>query len=504
VALLVIGSAIAAYVAMSSRAPAPGIGDLAAAEPARVQGPPPPAFIERAKSPAPKQESPAPKQEAVVENPTPVEPPAEAPAPRPEPEARPAAPKPPQPAPAALTEAEIKVNRAVDRGVVHLKKYLDGNNRGGRLGGHAIGEGALIGLTLLECGVAPEDKYVQDLATLIRDEKERLTHTYSLALSIFFLDRLGDPADRGLIETYALRLAAGQTAIGAWTYNCPLLTDAEHQKFAEYLNTNASMNGSSGMRAQGAEKLPARLKNCGVVLWQRGVKPGGPGFAGGDNSNTQFALLGLWVARRNGAPVQPSLAFVERYFRQSVGADGGWGYTSGFKIMPSTASMTCAGLLGLAVGHGVQVKMGDEKGDRPPVADAGMARGFRALEAHLKAHMNGGPAPGKRAAIQGFGIGGRDYYLFWSIERVAMIYDLKKLAGREWYPWLSKLLVDAQKADGSWGGAEHDNCFALLVLRRANVAKDLTRSLGASLNIKDLQMLPETNGKDKEKDKANE
>jgi hypothetical protein len=225
---------------------------------------------------------------------------------------------------------------------------------------------------------------------------------------------------------------------------------------------------------------------------------------GGDNSNTQFALLGVWVGQRNGAPVQPSLAFVERYFRTTTASDGGWNYTPGgggigfglgrMGVLPSTPSMTCAGLLGLAVGHGVAAKMADDKARKAPVGDAAVTKGFKALEAHLK---GGGAAAGKRPLVLGFDGAGHNYYLFWSIERVAMIYNIQKLAGKDWYAWLSKLLIDAQKGDGSWSQAEHDNCFALLVLRRANVAKDLTQSLGAHLTVKDLQIMPE---KGKEKD----
>ncbi len=86
------------------------------------------------------------------------------------------------------------------------------------------------------------------------------------------------------------------------------------------------------------------------------------------------------------------------------------------------------------------------------------------------------------------GFAARDFYLYWSIERVAMVYDLKFLAGKEWYSVLSKLLVEAQMEDGGWDPAAHNTCFALLVLRRVNVAKDLTSSLKASLSIKDLNL----------------
>ena len=70
-------------------------------------------------------------------------------------------------------------------------------------------------------------------------------------------------------------------------------------------------------------------------------------FAGqGDNSNTQFALLGLWAAGRHGYDSDEALESIDRHFRSSQLRDGRWGYRLG---MPGTDSMTCAGLMGLAI-----------------------------------------------------------------------------------------------------------------------------------------------------------
>src|SRR5262249_7646553 len=78
------------------------------------------------------------------------------------------------------------------------------------------------------------------------------------------------------------------------------------------------------------------------------------------------------------------------------------------------------------------------------------------------------------------GRGGRVYYLMWSLERVAVAYDLKTIGHKDWYAWGAEILVASQGADGSWEG-EHgapvDTCFALLFLKRTNLAQDLTSSL---------------------------
>src|SRR5208282_4758720 len=62
-----------------------------------------------------------------------------------------------------------------------------------------------------------------------------------------------------------------------------------------------------------------------------GKQPKGSFFAGpkgvmDDNSNTQFAMLALWAARRHDVPVERSLALSELRFRVSQLRSGAWAY----------------------------------------------------------------------------------------------------------------------------------------------------------------------------------
>ena len=73
-----------------------------------------------------------------------------------------------------------------------------------------------------------------------------------------------------------------------------------------------------------------------------------------------------------------------------------------------------------------------------------------------------------------------DIYFLWSMERMAVVYDFKTIAGHDWYEWGSGLLVGYQNDDGSWSNAYSgtvDTGLALLFLKRANVAQDLTAKL---------------------------
>jgi hypothetical protein len=72
-----------------------------------------------------------------------------------------------------------------------------------------------------------------------------------------------------------------------------------------------------------------------------------------------------------------------------------------------------------------------------------------------------------------------DLYFLWSVERVGVIYNLRKIGSKDWYGWGAEILVANQTPQGKWekGGNSNstpviDTCFALLFLKRANLAKE--------------------------------
>ena len=52
---------------------------------------------------------------------------------------------------------------------------------------------ALAALTLLECKVRPDDPTIRKALAAVRRACPRMSETYALALTILFLDRLGEP-----------------------------------------------------------------------------------------------------------------------------------------------------------------------------------------------------------------------------------------------------------------------------------------------------------------------
>jgi hypothetical protein len=395
-----------------------------------------------------------------------------------------------------LSEAEQqRVQQAIDRGVKYLKgRVLERSDQWlQRPGGMA-----LAGLTLLVCGVPADDPAVKKALEHIRRDGAGLKGTYDLALAILFLDRLNDPHDLGLMQTMTLRLAAGQNESGGWTYVCPELEAREAQQLLSYLESvappeplNVTIEGDrprspdrpptlmQGRPDGNLDKLPEGIKKLPVVQFQPGKKIEPRASAQSDNSNTQFAVLAVWAARKHGLPVDRNLAMVEARFQASQHDDGSWSYNNNPKGPAHWPdSMTCAGLLGLGVGRGIIHKEDAKKLGRDARIDKGLdflARGI-------------GRQPGDQRERRGSGHlihadAHGDLYYLWSVERVAVMYDLATINGKDWYGWGAQLLVDDQNNDGSWADAfagVPDTCFALLFLKRANVAQDLTARLKMS------------------------
>ncbi len=177
--------------------------------------------------------------------------------------------------------------------------------------------------------------------------------------------------------------------------------------------------------------------------------------------------------------MERSLDVLARRFQKTQGQNGTWRHHP--VLTPSamgTPAMTGAGLLGLAVGHGVSA--GKEK-----VKDRQVERGFHALAEHVgKPFGEDKKSRRLRAGRRSMAQSPINLYFLWTIERVGVLYNARTLDGKDWYSWGVELLLDAQKEDGAWQEGNYhgstrtlDTCFALLFLKRANLATDLSRKL---------------------------
>lgn len=399
-----------------------------------------------------------------------------------------------------------QIAAAVQKGADFLRAQPWGGP-GDTGGGHGIGPAGLAGLALLEAGAKADDSAVVAIAGLVRDKAPAETGTYQASIAVLFLDRLGDPRDEVLIQRLGTRLYGGLLATGGYSYQCPDLVPAAATAAMTTAPPPAPAKPKvddgfpqAKPRAPGtaaADPNPGKLHpsvagyNAAV---RQVVRRLGRRQEDGDNSNTQFGLIGLWVAARHGVPADDAFALLEaRFLTTQNAANGGWAYSGRGE---STPAMTCAGLLGLAVGASRRAELttapakaapageaSNDPFDAPPAKKAGdpnvQPRQRLAVTAgltYLGRVVKGTPVDRINSLV---GLGD-EYYTLWSVERVAMAYGLDTLGDTDWHAWGCNWLLPKQQADGSWKGqysADVSTAFALLFLLKANVAADLTASL---------------------------
>src|SRR5207244_2740115 len=73
-----------------------------------------------------------------------------------------------------------------------------------------------------ECGVPKNDAGLMRARQFVLNGTPKLDNTYEVSFAILFLDRMGQPGDRATIQRLAVRLVAGQTQTGGWSYKVPL------------------------------------------------------------------------------------------------------------------------------------------------------------------------------------------------------------------------------------------------------------------------------------------
>jgi hypothetical protein len=393
-------------------------------------------------------------------------------------------------------------------------------------GSNGLGTACLAGLALLESNVDEKNPSLQNIIKFVRAGCLKDNTTYNVSLCIMFLDRLGHSQDEPLIQFLGVRLLGGQLEDGGWSYDCAGYdlsvqqearlhkagtTEAKLVKSGpreptkdgpapkdKPKNDDGAQGGSSKMHPE-VGKIVSEIREQnprrkgGELQPKFGPKKGfigmGMGFGRSDNSNTQFATLGIWCARKHGVTIERATAALEERFRTSQLDDGGWSYMGGVFTTPA---MTCAGLIGLAVSFGSNDAVlknkpdaagpAPEKGKKPALGDdPAVKRGLKKLGESITDAKNGIVEDrGPRMRMRG-GELDHNLYFLWSLERTAVIYGLDTIGKNDWYAWGSKAIVESQLDDGSWssmfpGGFPGDvsTPLALLFLNRANVAKDLT------------------------------
>jgi len=350
-----------------------------------------------------------------------------------------------------------RIDEAIDKGVAYLKTA-----ESPPWDAHIPNSDELILLTLLHAGVPETDAKVQDL--LSRVLAAPLERTYKVALLAMCLEELDRVKYQPKIKQCAQFLVDNQCQNGQWSYGQP-------SPAADGTPTGSQRGPVASVVGPGRREKPKVVSR--VPVQKRIVGP-----ATGDNSNAQYAALGLRACHDAGIvlPKDTVIRPAKRWWTTSqLGAQGGdkaavatgpgmtaeprgWSY---HVEDPAYSSMT-AGAVG-AVCIYDHILGEDWKKDK--VVAGGMAW----LAKNFSVTENVGPCQ----------TGGREpkeflYYYLYALERAGMLYDTAFIGRNDWYFEGARVLLAAQKPDGSWAESgpatmrpTWDTCFAILFLKRA-------------------------------------
>jgi hypothetical protein len=333
-----------------------------------------------------------------------------------------------------------EVNRAIARGSEFLWQNLQEDLKKSRrpLGSRA-GHDILPAFALVHSEAHrrfPEfDAALRTFLTRIDPVRDLSAATYDIGLLCMLIEAYDDPSLWPQLKRGARYLLETQGPEGSWGYG----RRPPPECFGDPVRDDRVLEVQGGHPLDGAGDKP----------WERRCKldPN----TDGDNSTSQYALLGLHAASRAGAKVEPETwRRVLAASGQRQNADGGWAYRTGG---PSYGSMTCAGVCARAIAR-------HQLGEQDPGADEVLERGLGWLNANFTVTRN----PPNQQWL---------YYYLYSLERVGRILDTEFIGEHEWYPVGARHLLAQQKADGSWLGTGTEahppvaTSFALLFLTRA-------------------------------------
>jgi hypothetical protein len=351
---------------------------------------------------------------------------------------------------------QSKVDLAIDKGAKRLLAIAAQLPNGG--GWHNEKPNAdfwhdeLILYTLIHAGVDRSDPVFQKL--LDRALNEPLTRTYRVSLTAMALQALGDEDYLPRIVDCAQYLVDNQCDNGQWSYGEPV--PLVKRTFSPSSKPKVTLSGGSGPADSSAKSSGSSAKSSStkarkrIPVTQR--RKGGPT---GDNSNSQYAALGVRACMEAGVDIQVEvLKRAKDWWEDEQNDDGGWNY--GEKGGTSFGSMTTGGVGCLAI---YKFFLRENFKNDPRVAN-----GLRWMDQNFTVKENPKDNPEEWD---------RQFYYLYAMERVGMLVGIDKIGKHDWYAEGAAYLLEKQEPDGHWHGekakrnATIDTCYAILFLRRA-------------------------------------
>lgn len=334
-----------------------------------------------------------------------------------------------------------QVNEAIDRGAAFLWGHLKAKDF--KVNHYKLGqvrEHTIATLALVHAGA---HKKFPDFDTSLRAYlpviDPRRGDIYQAGITCMAVEAYGDPSFLPTLRRAVRYILEVQGAEGSWSYNRNLADNVMSDPAEDRV-----IQVSGGAPFDGSE---AALPTARVTSWKDGVD--------GDNSVSQYAILGLQAASRSGVPITPEVwQRALASFQSRQGIDGNWGYHT--RTSAGYGSMTCAGICSLAITR-------HELGEKTAESDAAIEKGLVWLGKRFSVSAHPETHPSDRWF----------YYYLYSLERVGRVLGLDFIGTHEWYPEGARQLLTIQKPDGSWTGKNEEEdprlatSFALLFLTRS-------------------------------------
>ncbi|MBI5361094.1 MAG: terpene cyclase/mutase family protein [Planctomycetes bacterium] len=332
-----------------------------------------------------------------------------------------------------------RVDKAIDKGLDYLKDKFKGKDFKGE-------DSELVLFTFLHAGLTKKDAIVKKAARDLMGKK--LGRTYNVALLAMALEALDPMEYQDKIAECAQFLVDSQCPNGQWSYECPgWKTDAK------------SGTRKKAAVASGGDKEEPAIGRVEIKANPQQTLPDG------DNSNTQYALLGLRSAYNSNIMIpKETMEKAAQFLSSRQMADGGWCYSvTGASDDYSYGSMSTAGLGGLCISRfylGIDLQK-----------DGTIQKGSEWFAKNFKVDANPGADTANSIKLRvesNLGQGMVLYYYLYGLERVGVFLSTEKFGDHEWYNEGAEFLLGQQdKKEGKWGNGTLETCFAILFLKRA-------------------------------------
>lgn len=322
--------------------------------------------------------------------------------------------------------AQSKIDEAVERGVKFLRAEMGKSDLTlDAHGGHSLDE---LLLAALVYGGLPEEH--EDVRRLLRPLLERsLSKTYEAVLLAVTLDKLDNEYYLWKLVEIGQFLLDNECENGQWSYANPTELPTKTKKLIQELKEWGEQRRKQRAKGKGSTKVPLKIDLSPQRFRSRE----------GDNSNTQFAALGLRICADAGIRFpRERVELARHWWLTQQTQDGGWRYSERDKEEPYLA-MGAGGVSSLLALQCVLEKDLPPKSKDPKAAVVQRAvdKGLQWLEKNFTFH----PARG---------VFMKEPYTHYSIERVGILSTLEKIGPHPWYAEGAYDLLDHQRKDGSW------------------------------------------------------